>query len=620
MPRDSTPRQTTRTRRRPTAASAAAAALVAAVFAVAAAPSRAADDGTQLVEEARTRVRKHDVRGALTMLDKAITADPGNAEAHILYQDVGRVALGVESMTTWYRKKSAEKPDDPLLAFLAARMLPADQTLPAMEKLALQFPTSPWPHVGKARAYETASRFTESAAEYDAAVAAASGEVRFKAYKACGLEAAGAYAAAAEAWKIVLAVNPKDRAARMGLGESLRKTGAFDDAVATFTEVLKNDPADAEAHYRVGITLIDAGRLDDAMVSFDSALAADRSLVAAYCAAAEAATKKALATADKEKRDPVEKDFEKAIAYGGKAVAVGNDVAEAHFACAAVQEAAGEDNATHYDAAKDEYDKALNLVPTPCPLRVRILCGKAYVLLRLAKWDEAIASADKAIGIDDHCAAAFAHAGHALAAQGKQDDAIKKYYLPGLKIAPDDARLHHAYGVALWESSKEQPAKKELEAAVKCEPDNARYKLTLGQLYYDLKMYKQAGDLLVKVVDARPNDIESWRTYGRVCCALKDWDQGVEAYETIIKLLEAAKPAAPPPAAAGGGAATAPANAPAASGNDDLLKKAHLYLAIIYQDDLKKRDKAKAHIKKFTELGGTEPNLQNWIDSLLKDP
>jgi tetratricopeptide (TPR) repeat protein len=611
------PQTTTRTRPRPIAALAAAAAFAA--LAAAAAPCRASDEGAQLVEEARTRVRKHDVRGALTALDKAITADPANADAHILYQDVGRVALGVESMTTWYRKKSADKPDDPLLAFLAARMLPSDQALPAFDKLALQFPTSPWPHVGKARAYETASRFAEAGAEYDVAVAASSGEVRFKAYKACGLESAGAYAAAAEAWKLVLAANPKDRAARLGLGESLRKTGAFDDALAAFGEVLKIDPSDAEAHYRVGITRIDAGKLDDALASFDAALSVDRTLVAAYCAAAEAATKKALETADKEKRDPVEKDFEKAIAYGGKAAAVDKDSPEAHFSFAAANEAAGEDNATHYDTAAAEYDNALNLVPSPCPLRVRILCGKAFVLLRLAKWDQAIAAADKAIGIDDKCAAAYAHAGHALAAQGKQDEAIKKYYLPGLKIAPDDARLHHAYGVALWESSKEQAAKKELEAAVKCEPDNARFKLTLGQLYYDLKMYKQAGELLVKVVDARPNDVESWRTYGRVCCALKDWDQSVEAYETLVKLIESAKPAAPPPAAAGGPAAN-PAAPPAPPGNDDLLKKAHLYLAIIYQDDLKKRDKAKAHIKKFTELGGTEPNLQNWIDSLLKDP
>src|SRR5439155_1486384 len=83
--------------------------------------------------------------------------DPSRPDAHILYQDVGKVALGVESMTTWYRKKAAEKPDDPLFAFLADRLLSPEQALPAYEKLALQFPKSPWPHVGKARALETAS-------------------------------------------------------------------------------------------------------------------------------------------------------------------------------------------------------------------------------------------------------------------------------------------------------------------------------------------------------------------------------------------------------------------------------------------------------------------------------
>jgi len=594
------------------------------VLAAAAAPPCRADaaDAARLVDEARTLVRKHKIGDAMKSLEKAIAVDPGNADAHILYQDIGRVALGVESMNTWYRKKAAEKPDDPLLAFLAARLLPPDQALPAYEKLVLQFPKSPWPHVGKARALESAARFADAGPEYDAAINASAGEVSFKAYKACGLETAGAYSAAAEQWRIVLGATPNDRAARLGLGEALRKTGAYDDAVATFGEALKADPTDAEAQYRVGITFLDAGKFDDSLKSLDAALALDRTFVAAYCAAAEASIKQALETADKEKRDPTEKDFEKAIAYGGKAAAVGNESPEAHFACAAAHEAAGEENATHYDAASLEYDSALNLVPAPSPLRVRILCGKAFVLLRLAKWDQAIAAADKAIGIDDKCADAYAQAGHALAAQGRQDDAIKKYYLPGLKASPNDARLHHALGVALWETTKEQPAKKELEAAVKLEPDNARYMLTLGQLYFDLKMFKQAGDLLVKVVDARPNDVESWRTYGRVCCALKDWDQGAESYEKIVTLIESSKVApAPAPAPAGGGQPAQPDPAGAQpNAKDDLLKKAHLYLAIIYNDHLKKRDKAKAHIKKFVQLGGSDPNLQSWIDDLMKDP
>ena len=97
-----------------------------------------------------------------------------------------------------------------------------------------------------------------------------------------------------------------------------------------------------------------------------------------------------------------------------------------------------------------------------------------------------------------------------------------------------------------------------------------------------------------------------------MCCARKDWEQAVESYETICKLLEAPAPAAAPPA----GMPEVPAT-DARPTNEDLLKKAHLYLAIIYADHMKKRDKAREHAKKFVQLGGTEQNLQTFIDDLV---
>lgn len=587
------------------------------LFAAPAPTARAADPNVSLVAEARTRMRKKDVRGALAALQRAIAADPTDADAHMLFQDIARDALGVETLITDYRAKAGAKPDDALLTFLYLRLLPPEEAVTSFDKMIKQFPGSPWAHAGKARALEALGRAAEAGPEYDAAVAAAPGESRFKAYQAFGLERAGNWAAAADAWKLVLTTSPADRAARLGLGECLRKTGSFDAALEAFGAIVKADANDAEAQYRIGITNLDAGNVDDALKSLDTALSIDRTFVEAYCAATEASIKKALDAADKEKRDPVEKDFEKALAYGAKAAAAGNDRADAHFAFASVHEAAGEIAQSHYETALREYDAALNLLVTPTPEKVRALCGRSFVLLRLQKWDQALQAADKALGIDEKCIAAYAHGGFALAAQGKQDDAIKNYYRKGLKFAPDDARLHHAIGVALWETVHPIDARKELEAAVKAEPKNSRYRLTLGQLYFELKLYKQAGEQLYTVVDDRPNDVESWRSYGRVCCAIPNWDQAVESYEKICALLEGSKadPVPPPP---GGAPAPAPA-AGATSANDDLLKKAHLYLAIIYADHLKKRDKAKEHAKKFVALGGSDQNLQSFIDDLLSD-
>src|SRR5262245_30174151 len=589
--------------------------------------ARAADGTNPFVDEARTKIRKKDVRGAIAALEKAIAADASDADANMLYQDVARDVVGAEAMVTNYRQKASAKPDDALAAFLYARLLPPEDALKEFEKQVKQFSASPWPHAGRARTLEALGRAAEAGPEYDAAVVAAPTETRFKAYQAYGFERAGNAAAAGEAWRVVLAARPNDRAARIGVAESARKLGAFDDALATLADVVKADPADAEAQYRVGITNFDAGRIDDALKAFDAALAADRTFVEAYCAAAEAALRKALDTAEAEKRDPVEKDFEKSIGYASKAAAVGADRADAHFSLGAAHEAAGESAQMHYDSAAVEYDSGLTYLALPSPEKVRTLCAKAFVMLRLQKWDLALAAADKALTVDEKCIAAYAHAGFALCAQGKQDEAIKKYYRAGLKFAPDDARLHHATGVALWEMDKEQEAKKELEAAHKAEPKNYRYSLTLGQLYYDLKMYRQAGEVVSEIVDDRPKDVEMWRTYGRICCQLKDWKQAIEAYETICALLEGTPPPAggapagnggPPaggnPAPAGGAPAADPSPA-----DEDLLIKAHLYLTIIYVDHMKQRDKAKEHAKRYVQLGGNDENIQSLIDDLLAD-
>lgn len=607
------------TKTRPIRGIALAASLAAAlVLAAPAHPARAAEGGSALVDEARAKMRKKDVRGALALLDKAIAAEPGNADAHLLYQDVGKDALGAEAILTKYRQLSTDKPDDPVFAFLWARLLSPADALAEFDKQMKKSPASPWPHAGKARALELLGRGNEAGAEYDAAIVAAPGEPRFRAYQAYGMERAGNWAAAAEAWRLILSKSPKDRAARLGLGEALRKTGALDEAIATFADVVKSDPADAEAHYRVGLASMDAAKTEEALKSFDAALALDRAFVEAYCAASEVAISHAFATADKEKRDIVEKDFERAISYAGKAAAIGSDRWDAHFALGAAHEAVGELAPGHYDTAAVEYDSALNLLPLPTPEKVRTLCAKAFVLLRLMKFDQALVAAEKALGIDDKCVAAHAHAGYALCAMARQEDAIKDHYRPGLKIAPDDARLHHALGVALWETAKDQEAKKELELAVKLDPKNTRYRLTFGEMLYYLKLYRQAGEQLVEVVEARPNDVEAWRSYGRVCCALKDWKQAVESYEKIVELIEAA-PAAP--AAPGGDPGAAPAAPPPAltAVETDLLVKAHLYLAIIYSDHIKDRAKAKAHAKEYSQLGAHDANMQSFIDALLAE-
>jgi tetratricopeptide (TPR) repeat protein len=331
---------------------------------------------------------------------------------------------------------------------------------------------------------------------------------------------------------------------------------------------------------------VDAERWDKALESFDAALALDRGMLEALCAASDAAVKQGRAKAEAEKRDVEEKDFDKAIVYGDRAVVCQPDAPHPHFVLAAAHEAAGWANAEHYDVAITEYQAAIDRLPIPGPDKVRALTAKAYVLIEKELFDQAIETAQKAIDIDKNCLAAYGHAAFALSAQGKPQDAINRFLKPGLKVDPKNARLNHDLGVAYWELKKPNDARKPLEDARTAEPNNGRYRHTLGELYYELKRYKEATTELLVATERLPREIEVWRSYGRACYSAKSWDECVRAYEKVCEM-------------------------------DDKTVKEHLYLAAVYADQKKDKEKAKQHVLKFRENGGSDPNLDDWMNQLL---
>jgi tetratricopeptide (TPR) repeat protein len=303
------------------------------------------------------------------------------------------------------------------------------------------------------------------------------------------------------------------------------------------------------------------------------------------------------------------------------------------------------------------------------------------VLLLEANHDESLATADKAIDQDPRAVTAYLAAGRALAGKGDHENAVKKYYNPALKLAPDDAALLHARGISLWMTGKTGDAKKDLEACVAKEPKNGRFQLSLGELYYALKNYPPARTALVAAADLRPRDPEAWRALGFACTSLKDWEQAAAAFEEVVLLIEGGgapaggDPAAPPapdspppgngappaptnPAPPGGTLPSSPGNPPPAppappaqppadpppanppasppadppaqppAGGGDPPKapaepkfatNEHLWLTLLYADSLKQRDKAKAHAKKWVEQGGKNPDLDSWVQSLLSE-
>ena len=524
--------------------------------------ARADEKSAPLLEIAKQKLRARDKANALKFLDAAVKADPDDAEAQILYQDLLRHEKPEKVLLTQYGGYATAKPDDPLLAFLATRLLKPEEAVLKFAGQVTKFPASPWPHEGRAAAFDALGKNKEAAAEHDAAVAASPREPRFRVSQAKSFERTGQWAQAAEIWKLAVGLRPTDRALILGLGEALRRGGMLDEAVTQFEAAAKLDPTDPEPLYRIGLARSDANLYDDALKSFNAAIALDKDCIDAYCAAVRTSVTRARDLAQKAKRDVVEADFTLAIEYGTRAIQAEGMNPYAHLALGNAQEAAAEVASGHGADALREYEAALTFLPATNPDRIQALVGRAYALLLNQRWDDALAAADKALDQDDHCVTAYLTAGRALVAKSDPDNAIKKYYTPGLKIAPDDAALHHARGISLWDNLHTTDAKKDLEAAVQAEPKNGRYQLSLGELYYFLKMYKQAETALVAAADLRPRDDDTWRVLGRTLTSLKDYEHAAAAFEEVVLLVEGdgTKPAPAPgtPPAPGAPAPGAP--------------------------------------------------------------
>lgn len=551
----------------------------------------AADAVDRLLQQAGEKLRAGESGAAVRLLEQARNDEPGNAEAHLLYQQAALEALGEEAVLNDYKKRAAENADDALFQFLELRLMDPEKSLQKWKSLSNQFKTSPWPAAGWARALEKLGKFKDALEQHDRALTLAKpGDVRFRAFQAYGFERASDWQNAVIAWRAVLDGRPGDRSAHLGLGEALRQTGDIDGALAQFDEVLKSVSLDVEGRYRKALTLVTAERFEDAQKEVDVLLQSKRGMVEGLCVGAEALLRKVVKEAKERHEFPTDKELEPALDYASRAVAADPESAYAHFVHGAILEVQGEYDADRLDNAVETYQKALDLIPFPGPEKVRVLVAKSFVHLRLAEWDMALGLAKSAIQMDERNIAAYAQAAHALVSQSKAEDAIKDYYKPALKFAPDDARLHHGYGTALWDMKKDNDATKELKLAVKFEPDNGLYRLSLGENHYQLRRYKDAVSELFEATVLIPKDPRAWAAYGRACTAEKHYPEAIEAYETVVKLL---KP------------------------EDQRLADIYLYLAILY-DRTKDRTKARESAEKFKELGGADQNLESFIKRLLE--
>lgn len=237
--------------------------------------------------------------------------------------------------------------------------------------------------------------------------------------------------------------------------------------------------------------------------------------------------------------------------------------------------------------AVEDYTAAVTRNPIPGPGLVRALLGRSHVNFLLDSFDDSAADALRAADIAPTEDGAWANAGDALTLGGKPEDAVKKAWRPGIKAVPASARLHHGLGMTLWRlGAKGSDAINELKEATKLAPSEGRYRLSYGEALYQAYREKEALPELLQATGLRDKDRESWNSLAHTYVALHRWQEAADAYEKICEL-------------------------------DVKAVDEHIYLAIIYADRLKLKDKAKAHCQTYTDRGGADPLLAGWIEALM---
>jgi predicted O-linked N-acetylglucosamine transferase (SPINDLY family) len=228
--------------------------------------------------------------------------------------------------------------------------------------------------------------------------------------RANALNGLGRLEPALEDYDRAISLNPSYTYALCNRGSVLERLGRRDEALASFDRAIELDPKDALTHYNRGSVLKDLERYADALVSYESAIGLNGDFAEAhanrgnvlqelrrYEAAIESferaiALQPAMAQAVQGRAVSLHRlnRLEQALAAYNNAIALKPDLAAAYL---------GRGNLLldvdrHAEAATD-YLKASELEPDPATYQ-----SLASSLVRLKRFDLAIASLDKATALD----------------------------------------------------------------------------------------------------------------------------------------------------------------------------------------------------------------------------
>lgn len=321
----------------------------------------------------------------------------------------------------------------------------------------------------------------------------------------------------------------------------------FEKALASFRESEKLEPPKASTKFNIGSSLVALRRFVEAEESFRkglelapndvSALAYLCSVLATNGKAAEAATTCRRA-AEPDPSSPgtaalvVDAMFtarmsaEETQRFVSRALARFPD--DRWVLESSVKQAIGSGNGTY----ATELLNRLTVLEPRNSFYVGLL---AWVYLELAREEEAVAAARKALELDPRNRYGNYVLGGILAELGVHDEAISALS----RVLEDDPTLAQARfwrAVSLDAFGNRAEAIADLRVLVTAKPTIARYNFLLGKLLADADQFKEAVIFLRKAVDLDPKDFQSKAALGIALGSVPDYEQSIKVLEEADRM------------------------------------------------------------------------------------
>jgi len=174
---------------------------------------------------------------------------------------------------------------------------------------------------------------------------------------------------------------------------------------------------------------------------------------------------------------------------------------EAALAYADVQSQLPQGYRSEYSKAADEYRQSLGFLAS----RPEAHAGLGGFAAAAGELQQAAAHYERALAMEPRSVVARVNLSDVYR-QLANDDRGEELFKEGLALSPDNASLHHAYGLLLVRLQRSDQALGELRQAAALAPDNARYGYVLAVAYHSLGQSDAAMKLVRQLVLQHPDD------------------------------------------------------------------------------------------------------------------